>query len=78
MSNTLARECVTLVSPGETLVVMVPPTFAPRQIRELNDALQCWCHDHRPDPDKPPISIMAVPGLAMAVGAMPADPFTDL
>ena len=33
------RECVTVVKPGETLVIRVPWTTTPGQLRELQDAV---------------------------------------
>ena len=35
----LLRECVTIIKPGETLIIRVPWKTTPTQVRELQDAL---------------------------------------
>lgn len=40
-ARALLRECVTVVKPGETLVLRVPWGTSPNHLRELTDALNC-------------------------------------
>lgn len=37
--RSLLRECVTVVKPGETLVILADRDWTPSQVRELQDAL---------------------------------------
>ncbi len=66
----LAREHALIVAPGEVLVIEVPPDWAPRIIRELQDALWAYCGHLEAD-----IKVLVVPGTAVTVAPMPPDPF---
>jgi hypothetical protein len=43
----LLRECVTVVKPGELLVIRVAD-FTPQQLREYNDLVSCWLDGYAP------------------------------
>jgi hypothetical protein len=71
----LLRQHALVIAPGESLIVMVPPDWQPRDVRELNDALSAICAD--------PVygtgfRVLAVPGTAITVAPEPPDPFPDL
>jgi hypothetical protein len=70
----MLREHALIVAPGELLVVMVPPDWPPRDVRELNDALSAWCDDLVTGSG---IKVLVVPGTAVTVAQMPADPFAS-
>jgi len=43
----LLRECVTVVKPGEVLVIRVPD-FTPEQLREYSDMVRWWLDENAP------------------------------
>jgi hypothetical protein len=58
----LLRECVTVVGPGETLVVRAYDYMTPRQVRELQAAADAMCeYRHLP------FSVIVVPGEELGV-----------
>jgi hypothetical protein len=61
----LLREHLIIMTPGEILVVMVPPDWTPLQVREYNDALRAYCEDSEL---RLGIRAIAVPGTAVASG----------
>ena len=65
----LARQYALILEPGELLVITVPPSWPPEQVRELNDALSVWTFD--PQTGGPCYRILAVPGTAVCVGKLP-------
>jgi hypothetical protein len=70
----LLRDHALVITPGETLILTVPPDWQPIHVRELQDALTCYCTD----PEQGfGFRILVVPGLAVTVAQMPADPFGD-
>ena len=62
----LLRECVTVVKPGETLVVRVGFDITPMQVRELQDAADGMC-EYRGLPFK----VLVFPGDELAVTEQP-------
>ena len=64
----LLRECVTVVKPGETLILRVPWNTLPAQVRELQDALNDGI-----EYTQAPFGVFVVPGDELTV-AEPADP----
>ena len=71
----LAREYVTILQPGEVLVVRVPSSWGAKEVGALNDALDGYCSD--PDwPNAPRIRFLVVPGDAISVVQPPPDPFS--
>lgn len=38
----LLRECVTVIKPGETLVLRLGPDYTPRDVREISEAVRAW------------------------------------
>lgn len=58
----LLRECVTVVKPGETLVVQVPMETTPWQVRELQDALNAITEDRELG-----FTVLIVPGCTLGV-----------
>ena len=68
----LARRYITIMEPGEVLIVRVPASWPPRTVRELNEALTAVCSDPNRDLC---IKVLVVPGDGMAVATAPLDPF---
>jgi hypothetical protein len=62
----LLRECVTVVKPGETLIIRAWPEWTPNQVRELQEAL----NGIREDGDLPFRAII-VPGAELGVAEAP-------
>ena len=58
----LLRECVTIVKPGETLILRVPWTTPPTQVRELQGALTNGT-EYR----EMPFKVLVVPGDELTV-----------
>lgn len=71
----LLREHTAVLAPGEVLVVMVPPTWTPREVGELQTALRAVCGD--PEWLGARLPVLVVPGTAIGVAQMPPDPFTE-
>lgn len=70
----MLRDHAVVIAPGEALVVMVPPSWPPHDVRDLQDALRAACFD----PDMGiRFPVLVVPGNAIAVAAMPPDPFGE-
>ena len=65
--RSLLRECVTVVKPGETLVLRCPESWTPQQAGEMAAHARRWLEENAPD-----VRILVVPHLEMAV--MEADP----
>lgn len=55
--RSLLREAVTVVKPGEVLILRVSENFTPNQLREYQESLTWWCRKNAPD-----IKILAVVG----------------
>lgn len=72
----LLRECVTVVRPGEILVIQVSENFAPNQLREYQDSVTWWLRENAPD-----IKALVIPGkvASRAPGHLHAagDPATE-
>jgi hypothetical protein len=64
----LLRECVTVVKPGETLVIRVGSGWTPDQMREMQDSLN-WGWDS----GTPywPFRVLVVPGEELGVAQVP-------
>ena len=60
----LAREYVTIVQPGEVLIVREPSHWKPREVGDLNDALNAICSD--PDAGLG-IKVLVVPGDGVSI-----------
>jgi len=58
----LLRECVTVVKPGETLILRVPWSTTPTQVRDLQGALT-GCTEHL----EAPFKVLVVPGDELTV-----------
>jgi hypothetical protein len=58
----ILRECVTVVKPGETLILRVPWTTGPNQVRELQDTLTAIREDM-----KAPFKVIVVPGDELTI-----------
>jgi hypothetical protein len=58
----LLSECVTVVKPGETLVVRADQDWTPNQVREVQDWLDCWHFD-----GNLPFRVIVLPGEEFAV-----------
>jgi hypothetical protein len=58
----LLRECVTVVKPGETLILRCPEGWTPEQAGEMQQHAAWWLAEHAPD-----IRVLVVPHLEMAV-----------
>jgi hypothetical protein len=71
----LLRQHAVVMGPDEVLVVMVPPDWSPRDVRELGDGLRACSQD--PELGNG-MKILVIPGTALAVAQEPADPFPDL
>jgi hypothetical protein len=68
----LLRECVTVVKPGETLIVRVGFDIMPQQVRELQNAADGMC-EYRDFPFK----VLVFPGEELAIaepGEVPGAP----
>ena len=66
----LLRECVTVVKPGETLIVRVGPEWTPMQMREMQESLNWgWGTE-----DGLPFRTLVIPGEELGV----AEPFTPI
>jgi hypothetical protein len=68
--RSLLRECVTVVKPGETLILRCPEGWTPNQVREIQRHAHRWLEENAPD-----VRVMVVPHLDMAV--MEAEGGTD-
>ncbi len=66
----LLRECVTVVKPGETLILRVPWTTTPSQVRELQDALT-----DTGEYMEVPFKVLVVPGDELTVAQAPEPDF---
>lgn len=64
----LAASHLATVRPGEVLVVRVPSSWTPLQVRHLDEALQCPAREYG-------IHILVVPGDQVTVTQPPTDPF---
>ncbi len=58
----LLAECVTVVKPGEVLVLRCPEGCAPQQAQEMQERARWWL-----DKNAPGVKVMVVPHLDMAV-----------
>ena len=58
----LLAECVTVVRPGEVLVLRCPEDWVPEQVGEMQRYLSEWLEGNAPD-----IRVLVVPHLDMAV-----------
>jgi hypothetical protein len=58
----LLRECVTVVKPGEVLVLRCPENCSPEQAETMQEHAAYWLADNAPG-----IRVMVVPHLDMAV-----------
>lgn len=63
----LLRESVTVVKPGEVLVLRCPEDWVPSQVSEMHDCVNWWLRENAPD-----IRAMVIPHLDMAVAEAPA------
>jgi hypothetical protein len=60
--RSLLRECVTVVKPGETLIIRGQPEWTPVQVREVQDALNSIRED-----GNLPFRAIVVPGAELGV-----------
>ena len=58
----LLRECVTVVAPGETLVLRCPESWTPEQAGMMQEIAAQWLGDYAPD-----VKVLVVPHLEIAV-----------
>jgi len=58
----LLRECVTVVKPGETLVLRCPEGWTPDQAGEMQRHAARWLEENAPE-----VKVLIVPHLDMAV-----------
>jgi hypothetical protein len=58
----LLRECVTVVKPGEVLILRCPEDWTPTQVAEMQEHASYWLEENAPD-----IRVAVVPHLEMAV-----------
>ena len=61
----LLRECVTVVKPGEVLILRALEGWTPTQVRDVQEAAAMWLADNAPDVKAlviPPFEIAIVPG----------------
>jgi hypothetical protein len=65
----LLRECVTIVKPGETLVIRAADSWTAMQVRELQDVADMMAEDRNLG-----FAILCLPGEEFAVATAPADP----
>lgn len=63
----LLRESVTVVKPGEVLVLRCPEGWVPERVREMHKSIRWWLEANAPD-----IRVMVIPHLDMAVAEAPA------
>lgn len=63
----LLRESVTVVKPGEVLVLRCPEGWVPEQVREMHEGIRWWLEANAPD-----IRVVVIPHLDMAVAEAPA------
>ena len=65
----LLRECVTVVAPGETLIIRLGPGYEPFHVRELQEGL-----DDVREYRNLPFHVVVVPGDELGVAAFPPAP----
>jgi hypothetical protein len=58
----LLRECVTVVAPGEILVLRCPEGWTPEQAGEMQWCAARWLEENAPD-----VRVLVVPHVEMAV-----------
>ncbi len=58
----LLRECVTVVKPGETLILRCPEGWTPDQAGEMQEYAAWWLAENAPE-----VKVLVVPHLDMAV-----------
>ncbi len=58
----LLRECVTVVKPGEVLILRCPENWSPEQAGEMQRHAAWWLEENAPE-----VKVMVVPHLGMAV-----------
>jgi hypothetical protein len=61
----LLRECVTVVKPGEVLILRALEGWTPHQVKEVHDVAAAWLEDNAPGIKAlviPPFEIAVVPG----------------
>ncbi len=58
----LLRECVTVVKPGETLILRCPENWTPDQAREIQQRAAWWLQENAPH-----IKAMIIPPLEITV-----------
>jgi hypothetical protein len=63
----MLRDHALVISPGEVLIVTVPPVWRPQDVRDINDALKLAGYELG-------IRLLVVPGTAVTVGRMPLAP----
>jgi hypothetical protein len=56
------RECVTVVKPGDVLVLRCPGDWTAAQAAQMQDHARWWLEDNAPD-----VKILVVPHVEMAV-----------
>lgn len=62
----LLGHAVTVIKPGETLIIATDPDWTPNQVAEYQRFLDAWHHD--PDPDvRLPFRAIALAGAEFAV-----------
>ena len=64
----LLRECVTVVKPGETLILRVPWSTEPTQVRELQKALQ-----DATNYIEAPFKVLVLPGDELTIAEPPSE-----
>lgn len=64
----LFRECVTVVQPGETLIVRVPVTWTAQQVRAYQEAMDWDQQEGRPFP------VLVVAGEGLGIAEKPDEP----
>ena len=70
----LLRECVTVVKPGEILVLQPGPDYTPDQLRAMQELVVWWLGENAPK-----IQVLVVPGGAhQVVRQVPAGPFSPI
>ena len=70
----LLRECVTVVKPGEILVLQPGADCTPNQLREIQQMTDWWLGENAPK-----IKVLVVPGGAhQVVRQVPAGPFSPI
>jgi|SRR5579859_41314 len=65
----LVRECVTIVRPGEVLVVRVPEGWTPGQLRDAQENIAAWTGVHAPA-----VKVLLVHADGFAVMSEPGGP----